>query len=300
VPPVSQPEPPPPPPFPKVTAIIVSRDTKGALRQTLQALEKSAGREQIEIIVVDLASRDGSAEIDAEMPAVTVLRLTRHFGKTRARNIAIRSATGDYLLFLEPGVELPRSALEQLAKTLEANSDTVAAAPRLMTPEGAVLASAYSLPSPELLAAACRTNEPLPMAEPGETAEAVRDDALLVRKVFIAGMNYFDEKRYAQFCADLDLFRQIRHAGKKVRIPAGIHATVHPVPDPDLNAQAAALRQSDRILGAAAWVSRTYGFGAGLAFRLKLTFGTLFGNFSVFWHLLSGQRIDGTQTGALQ
>jgi GT2 family glycosyltransferase len=301
-PPVTPPEPPPtpPPPFPKVSVVILSRNTVAALRHTLEALRKSQGREQIEIFVVDLASGDGSERLDSEMPDVTVLRLARHFGRTRARNIAIRSATGEFLLFLEPGVELAADSVEQMAKLLAGSPDAAAVAPPLVSPEGKPIPSAYRLPSPAGLADACKTGTELPMTEPGATAEAVSDDVLLVRRVFVAGMNYFDEKRYAQWGAGLDLFRQIRNAGKKVRIAPAARATVHAVEPYDRSPAATALRQADRILGATAWVARAYGPWAGIAFRTKLTFGALFGSLSVFWHLVTGQRIDGTQTDAYQ
>src|SRR5207244_4310253 len=89
-------------------------------------------------------------------------------------------------------------------------------------------------------------------------------DALLVRKQFVAGMNYFDE-RFGEYWADADLAIKIRKAGRRIEMVPGIRATWHPRADP---AAGDAVHRSDRILGAAALLSKHYGFSAGLGFRI--------------------------------
>ena len=71
----------------------------------------------------------------------------------------------------------------------------------------------------------------------------------MVRKQFVAGMNYFDE-RFGEYWADADLAMKIRQAGKKIRLYPALRATWHAggaTPSGTLNA-------SDRITGAAARV----------------------------------------------
>ncbi len=51
-------------------------------------------------------------------------------------------------------------------------------------------------------------------------------EALLVRKQFVAGMNYFDE-RFGEYWADADLAIKIRKAGRKLEMYPAIRATWH-------------------------------------------------------------------------
>lgn len=104
---------------PRVSVVIVSYNCEEALRRCVQALEASRGREQMEILTVDAGSEDGSPRIDSEFPAVTVMRLPRNFGKTRARNIGVRTAQADLLLFLDPHVEVDPGTVLGLADLLD-------------------------------------------------------------------------------------------------------------------------------------------------------------------------------------
>src|SRR5579872_6032413 len=99
------PEPEQAPPL-KVTALIFSYDSAPALRRCLAALEASNDRPTIEILVVDCGSHDESPQLDSEFANVTILRLPRYFGQTKALNIGTRTAAGEYLFFLTPGVEV--------------------------------------------------------------------------------------------------------------------------------------------------------------------------------------------------
>ena len=94
------------PPAIKVTALVFSYDSAPALRRCLAALEGSNDRASIEILVVDCGSHDESAQLDSEFSNVTMLRLPRYFGRTKALNIGTRTAAGEYLLFMTPEVEV--------------------------------------------------------------------------------------------------------------------------------------------------------------------------------------------------
>src|SRR5271163_263648 len=74
-------------PAPKVTALIFSYHSAPALRRCLGAIEGSNDRSRIEIIVVDCGSHDESPQLDSEFSSVTILRLPRYFGRTKAFNI---------------------------------------------------------------------------------------------------------------------------------------------------------------------------------------------------------------------
>src|SRR5580658_1362422 len=65
---------------PKVSVILVAYNQATPLRRAIEALEKSTGRDLMEILVVDCGSQDDSSQLDAEYEGVTMLRLPHHFG----------------------------------------------------------------------------------------------------------------------------------------------------------------------------------------------------------------------------
>ena len=90
----------------RLSVCIVSWNTCGYLRECLTSLlaYPPAG-DEIEVIVVDNASSDGSAEMAAgEFPSVILLAETTNLGYAEGNNLALERATGDALLLLNPDV----------------------------------------------------------------------------------------------------------------------------------------------------------------------------------------------------
>ena len=104
------------PAAPRVSVIIVSRNRKDLLRQSLEALG-----DRHQIIVVDNASSDGAASLAGEFPAARFIPLPKNFGLTKALNVGIRGAEGQFLLLLHDDVRLSAEAVSVLADTLDSN-----------------------------------------------------------------------------------------------------------------------------------------------------------------------------------
>jgi len=284
-------------PGPKVSAILVSYNQAAALRRAIEALDRSIERERLEILVVDCGSQDESPQLDVDYPSVTMMRLPHHFGATKAMNIGTRTSKAEVIFYLSPGVEVAPDTVARLLAALEQDADTVAVCPLLVDAEGHPVSKIQKIPTRDSLAAVCR-GKALPSAAIDLTQESVPVeypglDALMVRKQFVKGMNYFDG-RYGQFWADADLAVQVRRANKKIRLYPGIRATYHTEPtlpeDP--------LLVADRALGAAAFVGKYDGFAAGLSFRMGAILGALGRlDFRQFSALVSGQKLDGSQAG---
>src|SRR5258708_1266842 len=128
---------------PRVTALIVSYNNTAALRRSIQALERSAGREALEILVVDNGSQDECPRLDAVFPGVVFLRLPRNFGKTKALNIGMRTAAAELILFLEPEVEVRPETVSALADKLDADNEAAAVCPLITDQDGAVPPQAF-------------------------------------------------------------------------------------------------------------------------------------------------------------
>lgn len=287
------------PTAPRVSVILVSHNQAAALRRAIEALERSENREQLEILVVDCASSDETPSLDEHYPSLTLLRLPQHFGATKALNIGTRTARGELLLFLSPDVEVASDTIARLVESLESAGDAAAVCPLLATPDGKPVWRVLPLPARDVLARICAGDDPPFTPLPDLTQESVAvaypgRDAVLVRKQFIAGMNYFDE-RLGEYWADADLALQIRRSGKRIRVYLRIQAIWHATPAREPRDT---LRTSDRIVGAAVLLGKHEGFFAGAGFRLIATLKALASlNFSLFFALLNGRKMDASQAG---
>lgn len=282
---------------PRISAILIAFNQAAELRRAIEALQQgSAAPEKspaIEILVVDCGSQDESPQLDAEFPTIQILRLPRHFGATRAMNIAMRTAKAELLFFLSPAVEVQPGTVLGLANRLEADASCAAIAPLLVSPTGEPAPTAYRIPSAEDLSAARLRVVPVDVNEDSVAVEYVRRDALLVRRQFLLGMNYFDE-RFGEYWADLDLAMQIRRAGKKLRVVPSLKATLHPGDDPLRGLPEA---EADRTVGAAEFLGKYSGAFAGFKFRLAAILRALLAfNFKRLSLLMSSSHM-GSQAG---
>ncbi|HEY3443050.1 MAG TPA: glycosyltransferase [Paludibaculum sp.] len=279
---------------PRISVVVVSYNCEDALRRCLRSLEASKQRAQFEVLVVDAGSQDGCPSVDLDFPAVTVLRLPRNFGKTRARNIGMRTAQSDVVFFLDPHVEVRPETLGLLAAALESRDDATAAAPVLEDANGAVVPQSFRLPSVAELAETGLRGTPLPRAAvTGEAVEAVEEWALAVRRSFVAGMNYLDEKRFSEHWSLLEVCWQIRNAGKKLLLVDAARATIYPFTPIDADKTDYV---ADRITGAGAYIAKHKGLGTGISFRIKCFLSALGSlKFSLAFQVITGQKLDPTQ-----
>lgn len=302
-----------------VSVLVVSFNCAAALRQCVQALERSSARDTMEILVVDNGSRDESGRIDQEFSDVTVLRLPRNFGLTQARNIGARTAKGQFLFFLDPDIEVAPDTVAALTARLEADPAAAVVCPLLVDRAGRPVSRVGQLPSPADLYRAWARGDwwsrPLPNTETvspsaleaGEIATGCADPrAMLLRSQFLRGMNYFDAK-YGQFGSNLQLFAQIRTAGKRILLLPGVKVVSHEgeglwkpedtTARADLCADyAAGMIRYAKYFGWSAWVGLRLKALAG-AFLRAVTFRDPGLHFGVFARLLSGAKIDGSQVG---
>lgn len=92
---------------PMVSVIVVSYHTRELILRCLRALYAQSQAVPFEVIVVDNASTDGSAEVvEAEFPTARVVRLAQNVGFARAVNAGAERASGRYVMTLNPDAEL--------------------------------------------------------------------------------------------------------------------------------------------------------------------------------------------------
>ncbi len=135
-----------------VSAIIVNWNTKDLLRECLRSLLQFAAPLLTDIIVVDNASVDGSAEmVRREFPQVQLLANERNIGYAAANNQGAALARGRYLLLLNSDAQVRPDAVERLVTFAEAHPEAGLVAPKLVYPDGRCQPSLRSFPTPAAL-----------------------------------------------------------------------------------------------------------------------------------------------------
>lgn len=100
-----------------LSIVIVSWNTRRLLADCLASLPAACGPLSVETIVVDNASRDGSdAMVETDFAGVRLIRSGGNLGFSRGNNLALRQATGRWLLLLNPDTVCPPGSLARLVE----------------------------------------------------------------------------------------------------------------------------------------------------------------------------------------
>ena len=84
----------------RISVLIVSYNYGRFLRQCIESVQAQTCSEELEIVLVDDGSTDGTAELIREFPMVRYV-YQDHSGVAAARNRAFREASGDFIAFLD-------------------------------------------------------------------------------------------------------------------------------------------------------------------------------------------------------
>ncbi len=133
-----------------LSVCIVNWNTRDFLRECLTALLRFPPViGEMEIIVVDNASGDGSAEmVAAEFPSVLFIAATANLGYAEGNNLALKRATGDALLLLNPDVVVHPDSLTRAFEFAASHPNLGAFGCRLVGTDGRTQPSLRSFPDP--------------------------------------------------------------------------------------------------------------------------------------------------------
>jgi glycosyltransferase involved in cell wall biosynthesis len=98
----------------KVSLIIPTFDRPHLLPRAIESAMRAGT--SVEVIVVDDASTDNTANVCANLPGIKYVRLDRNQGVAGARNVGVLESTGDFIAFLDDDdLRLPGSLDHQLS-----------------------------------------------------------------------------------------------------------------------------------------------------------------------------------------
>lgn len=207
--------------------VIVSYNSREHLRA---AVEPLVGSSDLNVIVVDNNSTDGSLTTVADVKEVERIALDRNSGFGAGCNAGWQAGTGRYVLFLNPDAKIDPESIRRLAGVLDRDAGVGVAAPRIVGPDGDLEYSQRRFPRlRSTYAQALFLHRPFPRA--AWVDELIRDEAaymspgspdwvsgacLLVRRTALEQLGGFDED-FFMYGEDRDLCRRLRDAGYDVR-----------------------------------------------------------------------------------
>lgn len=226
-----------------VSVLIVSWNTRELTMRCLDTLPASVDDgATYETIVVDNASRDGTAAALAERHDITLIRNDRNRGFAEGVNQAYAASSGELVLLLNSDVELPPGSLSVLVNFLRERPDAAGVGPLYLNPDGSPQAFHYRFPTlPAMVASASGPLRRLPPLARSVRRYGMLDDdfseartvpqpsasCLLLRRDRLPPAELLDE-RYPIYFNDVALARWLAARGDELWMtPAAAVTHVH-------------------------------------------------------------------------
>lgn len=214
---------------PHLSIVIVNWNTRELLRACIRSIYATLDPISFEIIVVDNASDDGSADMTrSEFPEVQVIRNEANLGFAAANNIGLRRATGEFVMLLNPDTDLCPGSVARMLDFMRSHPDAGLAGPKLISSSGKLQKSGRRFPSffREVLGITrlFRVVRPWHDAklswgrlnfDVNVEVDEVAGACMLIRKVALDQVGLLDE-RFFMYYEDVDLCYRLKNAGWKV------------------------------------------------------------------------------------
>jgi N-acetylglucosaminyl-diphospho-decaprenol L-rhamnosyltransferase len=136
-----------------LSVITIGTNQRRLVDACLRSVYAQQTSTRYEVIVVDNASTDGTAEmVQADYARARLVRNTRRLGYAANNNLGIRLAKGRYPMILNPDVEVLPGAFDALAGFMDANPDVGLAGPKLLNADRTLQLSCRRFSTPTHLA----------------------------------------------------------------------------------------------------------------------------------------------------
>src|SRR5262245_30775151 len=210
-----------------LSIVIVNWNSAAFLRECLRSIFATATSMELEVIVIDNASFDGSDRVvHREFPAVKFIQSRRNLGFAGANNVAFAHSSGRNVLFLNPDTEVTGNALSIMCSALDAIPDAGAVGCKLLNSDLSVQTSCIQA-FPSILNQTLDfdflqrlfPNSTLwgirPLYAPGNpasTVDIISGACLMVRRIVFEQIGQFSTN-YFMYAEDMDLCYKVTQAG---------------------------------------------------------------------------------------
>jgi len=214
--------------MPELAVVIVNHNAGAYLLRCLRSVLERSGDVELEIVVVDNASTDGSAEeAAAAFPQARLIRCENR-GFAAGVNVGIRATSAPSVLVLNPDVEIVSGTLAELVRLAEARPRAGVIGPRILNPDGTVYPSGRTVPSLATAVGHAFLGPVWPrnpftrryhLADWDRTTERrvdwISGAAFLLRRRALEEVGPLDE-RFFLYAEEVDLFTRLREAGWEI------------------------------------------------------------------------------------
>lgn len=216
---------------PVLSICMVTYRARDYLRDCLASLYEHALSGELDVIVVDNGSQDGTIEmLTREFPEVRFIENEMNTGYTRPMNQALRMGTGDFLVQLNPDTRVLPGALDIMARFMNSHPEVGICGPKVLNRDGSFQQH-------------CRRGDPRPWAvisyflglyklypksklfggyllnyldeDEATAVENVSGSCMMIRRQLIEQIGYLYEAYYA-YQEDTDFCWRARAAGWQV------------------------------------------------------------------------------------
>ncbi len=214
--------------MPDLSVVVVNHNAGAYLLRCLRSVLQRAGGVEVEVVVVDNASTDGSAEAAvAALPEVRLIR-SENRGFAAGVNRGIAATSAPYVLVLNPDAEVVGGTLADLVRLADARPRAGAIGPRILNPDGTVYPSGRTVPGICTAVGHAFLGPIWPrnpftrryhLADWDRSTERrvdwISGAAFLLRRSALDQVGPLDE-RFFLYAEEVDLFKRLREAGWEI------------------------------------------------------------------------------------
>jgi N-acetylglucosaminyl-diphospho-decaprenol L-rhamnosyltransferase len=213
---------------PDLAVVVVNYNTGHLLSRCLTSAAEAAGDARLELIVVDNASGDGSADLAMEaQPQAKLIQNPDNRGFAAAANQGMRATAAPFVFLLNPDAEILAGTLGGFLKVAGDRPRAGAIGPIVKDPDGSIYPSARRIPTiGEGVGHAFlgpfldnRFSRAYTMADWDRRSERSVDwvsaSCVLLRREALDAVGLFDEQ-YFMYVEDVDLCTRLREGGWEV------------------------------------------------------------------------------------
>lgn len=188
---------------------ILAQDSFEATQRCIESVERFAGGQDIEIVLVDNGSQDElypwAIERQQQDPRLHVVRIARPVGEAEARNVGLKCSLGQYILVLDSAVELTGDVFTPLADMLSNREVGITGLRGLLSQDMRHFEDS-SEPEVEAIAGLC----------------------MAFRRSLLKRAGFFDERFRFPYYMDIDFNFAVRDCGKSALVLPDLPVHVHP------------------------------------------------------------------------
>lgn len=214
--------------MPMVSIIIVNYNTKDYLCEALRSIY-TYSTDDIEVIVVDNASHDGSADaVKQSFPQVNLIESERNLGFGLANNLAVSQAAAPYVMLFNSDAYLTMDTVNIMTSYLNDHTDVSCVCPRVILPKSGELQPktfGFIPTARRVLMQSLGLNRLFPKSTFFQGVDGdyrwakamqvgwVSGVCMMMRKQDYLAVNGFDE-RFFMYCEDVELCMKLADFGK--------------------------------------------------------------------------------------